>query len=283
MTRLVSNCKVLFIFLLVSLNTPAQESRGAIPEKLKSSLDSRLALFTQAQAVDDWEQVATLLGPYRRSGGLEPYSKHHKECLISQMKTMPMTAFTMEDYSYSTEILSGPLSNRWWYLKGSATFRTSEREQRQTSSLVAYRYRGEWYFTPPNYDEMWEQARLTEAELEADHAGEILLRNEPSSPLQITDLHAFIDRKYRSLLNLEFALNNVSEREIKGLTVLLFTKTGSTSFSTGAQIEPRASFTVTKFNSSRYVYACEESKKHTLIVESVRFADGSEWSTPIKH
>jgi hypothetical protein len=270
--------KKLFIVVLALFSSPfaAQTtSRAAIPESLKPSLNARLNAFTEAQAQGDWQKVSDMLGPRRFR---EVYTKAHKECLISQMQAFPMTSFTVKDYWVSTEIFSTPFERRWWYVNGEATFRNSEGEQNQSISLIAYRYQAEWYFTPPSYDEYWERTKVSGAELAADHASEINLLNDSRAPLEIIDLQAFIDEKYRSLLNLKFKLRNLSSKRIKGYTVLLYRGDGSTSFSSGCALEPGDSVDVTKMNSSRYVYYCEGVSKDNMIVESVRFSDGSEWT-----
>jgi hypothetical protein len=51
---------------------------------------------------------------------------------------------------------------------------------------------------------------------------------------------------------------------------------GSTGLATGQKIDPGGAFEVT-MNSSRYVYFCDGVNKDKLVVDSVSFADGSEW------
>src|SRR4051812_45536590 len=79
-----------------------------------------------------------------------------------------------------------------WVLRGDAFFETTEGEKRQSFAIKVYRYQDEWYFVT-DYDPDWDKVLLTKARLKADYADEILVRNETTSPLQISDLHAFIN------------------------------------------------------------------------------------------
>jgi hypothetical protein len=222
-----------------------------------------------------------MLGKYRRGGtGDHLYTAAHKECLISQMQALPMISFTFTTHTeYSTEILSMPASKRWWYLIGEAVFRTTSGERTQQTRIVAYRDEGEWYFTPPNYDEYWEKTHITDTELSADHADEIEIRDAPASPLEILDLHALLNDKYHSLRDLTFKLRNRSDKKVRGFTLGLYSDGGSTEYSAGHPIEPGAS-REEKMSSSRYLYFCDGVNKDELVVVSVWFADGSEWQRP---
>ena len=81
-----------------------------------------------------------------------PYTPAHRACLIEQMKSMPLISFELKSEMFSTEILSTPPSQRWWYLNGDAVFKVNGTEQKAQTSFIAYRENGQWYFAPPNYD-----------------------------------------------------------------------------------------------------------------------------------
>ena len=254
-------------------------SGGALPTNLRSSLQERLSLFTQAQAEGHWDEVARLLGRYRRGGvGAHLYTPTHKQCLISQMQTSPLVgfSFSFEKVMFSTEILSMPAASRWWYLAGEGTFQRQSGEIKQETQLVAYRDNGRWYFTPPNYDGRWEKSHTTEADFAIDRADEIKVENNSRCPLEIRDVHVFMDRKFPSLRDLKFTLQNRTPKRVRGFTVRLYEGKGSTSHSAGREIEPHAAVEE-KMDSSAYVYFCDGIKKKRFVVESVWFADGSEW------
>jgi hypothetical protein len=272
--------RLLLVSTILSAATYGQ-SKGSIPEDLRPSLKSRLALFTQAQAEGRWDLVASMLGRYRNGSRSNPYTEAHKECLISQMQAFPMTSLTVKDYRFSTEILSAPLSRRWWYLVGDAVFKTQSGEQKQSAEIVAYRDNGDWFFTPPNYDEYWEGTHLTDADFAADYSNEIEIQPDATSPLEILDLRASIDRKYPSIRRLTFKLRNRSSKKVSGFDLRLFSDGGSVQYGSGCDMEPGASRDE-KMDSSRYVYFCNGIKKDKFVVDSVQFADGSEWQRPTR-
>lgn len=255
------------------------QTKASIPDELRTSLQSRLTLFTQAQADDRWDLVASMLGRYRGGSGHDPYTQAHKDCLISQMQSFPMVSFTVTDYRFSTEILGAPADRRWWYLVGDAVYRMKSGDQQQHSEMVAYRDKGEWYFTPPNYDRSWERTHLTEADLSADYSEEIEIEPEATSPLEIFDLHVSLDKQYPSLRNLTLKLRNRSSKNVSAFDLRLYSDGGSVPYGAGCDMEPGSS-REEKMSSARYSYFCEGVKKDKFVVDSVRFADGSEWERP---
>jgi hypothetical protein len=253
---------------------------GKLPEELRPSLQKRLAIFTQAQADGRWEEVSNLLGRYRRGGtGDHPYTSVHKACLVSQMQTQPMVEFTFsfENILHSTEILSMPAASRWWYLAGEATFRSQSGElTKQQTQVVAYRDQNQWYFTPPNYDSYWEKSHITDADFSIDRADEIQVENNPKCPLEIREVHVFMDKQHPSLRDVKFALRNKTSRKVKGFTVRLYDKGGSVIYAAGADMKSNEQHS-DKMNTSAYVYFCDGIQKQRFVVDSVYFADGSEW------
>jgi len=200
-----------------------------------------------------------------------------KACLVMQMKEIPMVAFKMKDYIHSTEILSLPLDKRSWDLVGEAVFRSTTGEQTSQSHVTAYRDKGEWFFSPPNYDEYWEKGQLTEADFAVDHADEIEIENTSNAPLEIFEVHAFLDKKYLSLLDVSFKLRNQSSKKVSAFTVRFYAGDGSTEYSTGAAMDPGAAVEG-KERLSRYLYFCDGVTKNRFVVTSVSFTDGTEWN-----
>jgi hypothetical protein len=167
------------------------------------------------------------------------------------MQTFPMTSFIMKDSSFSTEILSMPMSKRYWFIGGDAVFKTESGEKKTQIAFTAYRNQGQWYFTPPNIDASWEKTHLTEADLSADYADEIAVHRTPTCPLEFVDLHATLDKQFPSTRNLTFKLRNRSTKKVTGYTLRLYTKGGDQTYSTSNEIQPGSSRDE-KMDSTRY-------------------------------
>src|SRR5258707_5552227 len=132
--------------LIAAPTALARTKTGKLPDDLKPSLEARLAQFIQAQADGSWNSVGSMLGRYRMGGvGHHPLSPESKACLLTQMKEIPMIAFKMKDYTFSSEILSLPLDRRSWNLVGEAVFRSATGERTIESQVTAYRDKGEWF------------------------------------------------------------------------------------------------------------------------------------------
>jgi hypothetical protein len=200
-----------------------------------------------------------------------------KACLVMQMKEIPMVAFKVKNYIFSTEILSLPLDKRSWSVVGEAVFRSTTGEQATQSHVTAYRDKGEWFFSPPNYDHQWEKSHLTEADIAVDHADEIEIENTPNAPLEIFEVHAYLDKKYLSFLNVRFKLRNQTNKKVSAFTVRFYAEAGIAEYSTGAAMDPGADVEG-KAHLSRYVYLCDGVTKYKFVVTSVSFADGTEWN-----
>ena len=269
------------VLLASSIATAQTPYRGELPTNLRPSLQERLSAFTQAQSDGNWDEVAHLLGRYRRGGtGDHLFTTTHKQCLISQMQELPLVAFSFsfDGVMYSTEILSMPAGSRWWYLRGEGTFRRESGESKQQAQIVAYRDKGQWYFTPPNYDDLWEKTKYSDADFAADRASEIDVVNDPQSPLEVAELHAFMKRRYPSLRDVQFTLRNKTDKAIKAFSVSIYTDDGSSSYSAGAEIPPHGSHTA-KTDYSAYVYYCDGIQKNRFQVDEVEFVDGTEWQS----
>jgi hypothetical protein len=269
-------------FLLQSMlpRIVSAQTASSIPAGLKPSLDARLASFVGAQKDGNWDLVASMLGRYRRGLAGDPlYTAEIKACVVRQMQAAPMTSFRIIGVTLSTKILPVHASTRWWYLSGRAVF-AGKTQESSLSDVVAYRDNGEWYFTPPIDDDDWEKTQITEADLTTDHVDEVKIQVAHDSPLEVVDLHVFIDRTYPSLRNVKFGLRNRTTKMVKAFVITLGDEGGSSTLSTGQDIEPDGVFIAT-MTSSRYLYFCDGVNTDKLFVERVIFADGSEWLGPV--
>ena len=281
----VSRTSVSITLILVQCTFSAivsAQTNGSLPAELRPSLDARLASFVEAQRDGDWDLVASMLGRYRRGGtGDHLYTAAHKACLVRQMQASPMVSFTITGVAFSTEILEMPVSTRWWYLSGDAVFREGS-HGKQASKVVAYRDNGEWYFTPPNLDDYPMRKETAETDLATDHVNEVEVERTPDSPLEVLDLHVFIDRTDPSNRNVEFKLRNHTAKKVTAFVINFYSNAGgSTGLSKGENIDPGG---VLKESTSlsRYLYFCDGVNKDKLVVDTVIFADGSEWHSSVE-
>lgn len=258
-------------------------ANSGIPFRLKPSLDEGIRRFTEAQATGRWDEVAKMLGRFRGGSRGTLYSPEHKECLLSQVKAMPMTSFVTEQIMFSTEILSTPAAKRWWFLMGVAKYKTSKSTIKSPSQITVYRDRGEWYFTPPNYDDDWVRDRVTEADFLVDRSANIVLELDPACPVEIHDLSVAMDREFLSLRKLNFTLRNKTNKKIVGYGLRL----GSVGdhcfgFMQGSPltIESHGTARASEVTYSAYVYYCEGETKKRLVIDEVNFADRSSWTDP---
>ena len=281
--------------LLVSLfqvgvtSSQAQTTSGkrvptaGIPFHLQPSLDQGIRRFTEAQATGRWDDVAKMLGRFRGGSRGPLYSQAHKECLLSQMKAMPMISFVTERTIFSTEILSAPAGKRWWLLMGVAELKTPSGTTKSQTQITSYRDRGEWYFTPTNYDRAWVRDRVTEADFLVDRSTNTELELDPACPVEIRDLSVVMDREYLSLRKLNFTLRNKTNKKIVSYGLRLGS-VGAPCFGfmqgSPLTIEPHGMARASEVKYSAYAYYCDGEVKRRLVIDDVSFADGSSWTDP---
>lgn len=278
---------LLFLFPFFLSPTVCQNTNAwKFPEELLPSLTTRLHSFTQAQATGDWDQVSLLLGKYRRDGSYMLYTPSHKNCLISQMQQMPMIDFAYEvnDKSFSSEILSTPPERRWWALVGTGTFLKESKTIKAKTFLVAYRDQGEWFFTPPPTDNAKDSFSITLKMLEKDLNEEVELRVPADSPIEIVDLHVFIDKEDYLSRHLSFKLRNRTTKRVTryGFEVSDSGNDGAIIEGTGTQrdwIEPLGTSRQWTEEYNTAVYRCEGEKKINIEIQNAGFEDGTEWES----
>jgi len=301
--KLIEHMKLLFAstFILFSALLPGQEQQklGAgtdagedrkawqFPQELRPQLQSRLERFLKAQADGNWKEVTQMLGRYRRGNQYIEYTPEHKACFITQMETMPLVAFdfSVRESPFSSEIMFTPAGRRWWTLVGEGSFRKGGETIKQRTSLVAYRDRDDWYFTPPPFDDdAWARAHLGPEEIARDHGGEVELIATSGFPLEVVDLHVFIDPEHPASRKVRFRLHNKTAKRVTAYSFEISDarRRGSISVGTGAvrdAIEPAGLSRVWEENDAAYLYWCEGEARMRIELQDVTFADGTSFPT----
>jgi hypothetical protein len=257
-----------------------------IPDDLRATLEARLKGFLTAQAEGHWDDVEEMLSRNVAS------ESSYRQCLIARMQELRMVSFDQFSPSLytctTTKDLPGETVDRVtaeqlpWSVRGTARFQTSSGTWVETSQIHAYRAQGQWYFIPPQrfMQEKWEKIHYTEDDFARDYRGEIDIRNSPSSPIEITDLHAYMIRKFPSLRNIKFTLRNKTSKKVVAISIRIgmgddrlkgFTEMGGPH-----HIKPKGSLTL-EMDDSAYSDFCEGIWKRDIVVRDVEFADGSKW------
>jgi hypothetical protein len=194
--------------------------------------------------------------------------------------------FTVQEYPYSTEILSTPAGKRWWALVGEGTFRNASGIVKRPSSVTAYRDRGDWYFTPHYLDdEAWARAHLTAEQLAADYKDHVDQLLAPGCPLDIVDLHVFINPERVSSRLVQFRLRNKTDKRVKGYCFEISDQRhdGAIGVGTGDRrdaIEPLGDSRMWEEDYDAYVYWCQGESRMRIEIQSVLFSDGVTWNAP---
>jgi hypothetical protein len=284
---------LLFALALAVLAVPSlraqDEKPWQFPESLRPELDARLKTFMDAQKSGEWNEVAALLGRYRRGGNYLLYTTTHRACLVDEMKHLPMVRFDYRvwDQSFSSEILSTPPERRWWTLVGEATFWRGGTEIKKQIQIVAYRDNGNWYFTPPPVDNANAASHFTLEQLATDLQDKVVARVASNSPLTLVDVHAFTDKSNVLSRRVQFRLRNTTGKRVTGYTYRISDSTndGDITSSTGDKkdwIEPWAESHEFSEDDVTGYYWCEgQGEVRTIIeIQDVRFDDGTEWDAP---
>jgi hypothetical protein len=255
-----------------------------LPDDLQSSLQQRLAQFITAQAEGRSEEIGALLGRNRGKTYSEPY----KRCVVEKILELRMVDFEFSD-DYPLRISTtaegimpiGGGVDRFtaeqaaWRLNGTGRFQTSSESWVEQTELIAYRDQGQWYFIPPQLrlgpmQEKWEKAHYTEADFAKDRRTEVDIRNDPKSPVEITDVHVYMEREYPSRRKMSFKLRNRTSKKIDAVGVAHLGYSGP--------IQPKGQI---RWNEEEEFVAyddfCDGITKQELLVEDVHFSDGSRW------
>jgi hypothetical protein len=205
------------------------------------------------------------------------------------MKTAPMVAFTftVQESPFSSEILTIPASRRWWTLLGEGVFRVGPDTVNRRTWVTAYRDRGEWFFTPATFfdDDAWARVHLTADQLSTDRKDRVDLLVPPDCPLELVDLHVFIDAKNPSSRHVQFQLHNKTAERVIGYSFEISDERQGGSISVGAgepkdAIEPGGLSRMWEENYTAYRYWCEGEAKMRIEIQEVDFANGTIWKAP---
>jgi hypothetical protein len=282
--------------LLVGSYAAAQIPAGclpaphALPDDLRASLDKRFSEFLAAQAEGQWDNVAELLGRCRFGWCTDGnfYISSYKQCLVSRMQEVRMLGFDFSNpdlYTCSTkmELPTGTVARiaaeqLSWDLRGTGKFQTSTEDWTEQMQVVAYRDQGQWYFIPPqqNMEHQWERAHYTQADFARDRQEEIEIRNSPLSPIEITDVHVYMERQFPSLRNVHFKLRNKTSKKVIALSARIGDESGSHDFSGPYRIAPKGYLSLNQ-DFSAYGDFCSGVRQHPMVIMDVHFADGSKW------
>lgn len=267
-----------------------------LPNDLQSSFEERLSQFVAAQAEGHWDELGELLGRCGRECGggtfYQSYTDSYKKCLVERIQEVRMLDFDFSIQDLSTSVPYGGwdpiggLVDRFtaeqssWYLKGTGRFQTPLESWMEETRVIAYRDQGQWYFIPPQrwMQDKWEKAHYTDADFIRDRRDEIEVLNSPSSPVEIADVHAYMNREYPAHRDLTFKIRNRTSKKITALVVEFHVKNAPGEESLGeGPIEPKGQITEQDAGFSAYDDFCEGTFKQIMFIEHVYFADGSKW------
>lgn len=192
--------------------------------------------------------------------------------------------YEVYDRSFSSEILSTPPERKWWTLVGTGTFVKDSKIVTEKTYLIAYRDQGDWFFTPPPYDNARTSFSITPEMLEKDFKDEVKLRVPADSPIEIVELHVFIDKDNYLSRHISFKLHNRTKKRITSYIFELADsgKDGSISDATGAKrdwIDPQGVSRQYAEEYNKSLYRCEGEKKIHIEIQSAGFEDGTEWES----
>jgi hypothetical protein len=256
-----------------------------LPDDLRSTLEVRLATFLTAQAQGHWDDVEELLGS---KDVVQKTS--YRRCLVSRMQELRMVSFDLSTpglYTCTTKMdLPSETVDRVtaeqlsWYVRGTARFQTSLETWVEETQIKAYRDQGQWYFIPPQraMQDKWEKVHYTETDFARDRRDEIDIPNPPSTPIEITRVHVYMDRQFPSLRNIKFTLRNKTSKEVVALSVRIANETvkGFADMGGPYRIKPKGYITLER-DVPAYADFCEGVWKDAIVITDVAFADGSKW------
>ena len=229
-----------------------------LPDDLRSSLEERVSRFFTAQAEEHWEEVSDLLGRCQRECNVGKfYTSSYKQCLVSRMQEVRLSNFdfSMQDNlsactrtweEMGTQVSRIEAEQLPWYMTGTGTFQTSSNHWLEQTRLIAYRDQGQWYFIPPQrmMQDRWEKVHYREADFVRDRQEEIEIRNNPSCPINITDVHVHMDRQHPSDRHVTLKLRNKTRKKVIFFTIRIGDELGAVYPGNPDEIEPRGEIAI---------------------------------------
>jgi hypothetical protein len=121
-----------------------------------------------------------------------------------------------------------------------------------------------------------EKLHYTEAGFSRDRRDEIEVPNPPSAPIEITNVHVYMDRKFPSLRDIKFKLRNRTSKKVVALSVTIGDKSGFAGMSGPYELEAKGQISLGE-TVAAYGDFCRGPFRHAMVVNDVSFADGSKW------
>lgn len=280
---LVEKLPSVALIVLISVSAYGQSASGplsAVPTSLRNRLSERLRLFADYQRSENWKEVSELLGDYYEPHKRIAYTPEQKNWMIDQLKKTRMSSFTPQSSSWSTAVLSLPVSKRYWSVEGLTEFSDAAGTVKERAILVAYLQNGDWYFYPFVRNECGEveypQVPDFSPEGQAERSlPELSLSLDPNLPIEILDLS--VKRTGNSCSRrreFSFKVRNTSRKVIVGYGFEIedVRKKGSTSVGLGLQSDLKTG--------EASVYKGDYftgNRPRILRFRFVRFADGTFW------
>ena len=99
----------------------------------------------------------------------------------------------------------------------------------------------------------------------------------PSTPIEIIDVHVFMDRQFPSLRNLKFKLRNKTSKKVIALSMRIGDSSGFEDRGGPYEIEPKGEIPIEE-GATAYGDFCSGALKNSMVIMDVSFSDGSKWT-----
>src|SRR5678815_2461398 len=257
------------------------EPLSAIPPELRKRLSERLHLFADFQRTKNWQAVSELLGDYYEPHKRIAYTPEQKNWMIDQLNRSQMLSFTPQSSSWSTAVLSLPVSKRYWLVEGVTEFSEGHGIVKERATLVAYLQNGDWYFCPFIRNECGEVQHPQVPDFSPEGRAEQLLpvlslSLDPNLPIEVYELSIMKTGGSACSKRREFSfkVKNRSRKLIAGYGFEIEDLRKEGSVSVGLALQSALKPGETSVYEGEYYTGI---RPHLLRFRFVRFADGTYW------
>lgn len=278
---------VLAFWPLASRAQSRPEQLRSVPSEIRTRLAQRLDDFSDAQRTGSWSTVSDLLGEHFYGLGWErtKYSPEQKEWMLTILKQAPMLGFIAHSAGYSSAILTFPLGLKYWIIQGAARYSTESDAKELPMMLIAYRDKGEWYFSPFYRNDCGELRLPDVPDLSPRGKAEqdlpvLTLLRQPGIPV---DVHTIVisdvgNIRCTRLRNLTFTITNRTKKTVTGYTFHIqdVRNVGSKYHGSSSGTPHRISPGETSLNKDALRFS--DYKPGVLWFASISFSDGTTWS-----